>query len=31
MKGNRKMFYYAVGTIAVIIIRILYVTYRCGR
>lgn len=31
MKGNRKMFYYAVGTIAVIIIRILYVTYRSGR
>lgn len=31
MKGNRKMLYYAVGTIAVIIIRILYVTYRDGR
>lgn len=31
MKGNRKMFYYAVGTIAVIILRILYVTYRHGR
>lgn len=31
MKGNRKMLYYAVGTIAVIIIRILYVTYRGGR
>lgn len=31
MKGNRKMFYYAAGTIAVIVIRILYITYRTGR
>lgn len=31
MKGNRKMFYYAAGTLAVIVIRILYITYRTGR